>query len=102
MAPKIELRQQVRCIQQMKPHQWNGQEQQFEERAPQHNKMAQMVHTEQEKCTSDVIEDFNKRKVQERANEHLAKVSGYSIQGILFAISVLPSCVTHIRFISSL
>ena len=52
--------------------------------------------------TSDVIEDFNKRKVQERANEHLAKVSVYSIQGILFAISVLPSCVTHIGFISSL
>ena len=51
--------------------------------------------------TSDVIEDFNKRKVQERANEHLAKVSVYSIQGILFAISVLPSCVTHIGFISS-
>ena len=52
--------------------------------------------------TSDVIEDFNKRKVQERANEHLAKVSVYSIQGILFAISVSPSCVTHIGFISSL
>ena len=51
--------------------------------------------------TSDVIEDFNKRKVQEKANEHLAKVSVYSIQGILFAISVLPSCVTHIGFISS-
>ena len=50
--------------------------------------------------TSDVIEDFNKRKVQEKANEHLAKVSVYS-QGILFAISVLPSCVTHIGFISS-
>ena len=33
----------------MKPHQWNGQEQQFEGRAPQHNEMAQMVHTEQEK-----------------------------------------------------
>ena len=49
MAPKIELRQQVRCIQQMKPHQWNGQEQQFEGRAPQHNEMVQMVHTEQEK-----------------------------------------------------
>ena len=52
--------------------------------------------------TSDVIEDFNKRKIQERANEHLAKVSVYSIQGILFAMSVLPSCVTHIAFISSL
>ena len=49
--------------------------------------------------TSDVIEDFNKGKVQERANEHLAKVSVYSIHGILFAISVLPSCVTHIGFI---
>ena len=52
--------------------------------------------------TSDVIEDFNKRKVQERANKHLATVSVYSIQGILFAISILPSCITHIGFISSL
>jgi hypothetical protein len=51
--------------------------------------------------TSDVIEEFDKRKVLEKANEHLAKVSVYSIQGILFAISVLPSCVTHIGFISS-
>ncbi len=33
----------------MKPHQWNGQEQQFKGRAPQHNEMVQMVHTEQEK-----------------------------------------------------
>ena len=33
----------------MNPHQWNGQEQQFEGRAPQHNEMVQMVHTEQEK-----------------------------------------------------
>ncbi len=52
--------------------------------------------------TSDVIEDFNKREVQERANEHLAKVSVYSIQGILFANSILSSFVTHIGFISSL
>ena len=36
-------------MQWMKPHQWNGQEQQFEGRALQHNEMAQMVHTEQEK-----------------------------------------------------
>ena len=40
--------------------------------------------------TSDVIEEFDKRKIIEKANEHLAKVSVYSIQGILFAISVLP------------
>ena len=52
--------------------------------------------------TSDVIKDFNMRKSQERANKHLAKVSVYSIKGILFAISILPSCVTHIGFISSL
>ena len=51
--------------------------------------------------TSDVIEDFNKRKVLEKANKHLAKVSVFSIQGILFAIFVLPSCVSHIGFISS-
>ena len=30
--------------------------------------------------TSDVIEEFDKRKVLEKANEHLAKVSVYSIQ----------------------
>jgi hypothetical protein len=47
--PKIGLQQQVQFLQPMKPHQWNGQQQQFEWRAPQHNEMAQMVNTDQEK-----------------------------------------------------
>jgi hypothetical protein len=52
--------------------------------------------------TSDVIEDFNKRKMQERANEHLAMVQCTPFNAYFLLFPVLPSQVTHIAFISSL
>jgi hypothetical protein len=41
--------------------------------------------------TTDVIDDFNKRKMCERENKHLAKVSVFHISYFLFCFLVSPT-----------
>ena len=50
--------------------------------------------------TTDVIDDFNKRRAQEGENEHLAKVPVIHISYLLFYLLVSPIHLIHFFFVN--